>query len=239
MPPAPEATTGSHGNRERAARSARTGADANGAAAPPRPTALADPQEVAALRARDPAVIELLVRRHSDRLYRFILHLVRDANTAQNLVQETFFQALRSLPSFKGHSQFSTWLFGIAKNVVMAHLRKARRWRVLSEAEMERLQPTFTPDGHHAETYAPWHPGAVLEQQERARLVHQAIDRLPEKYRVVVVLRDLEDLSTAEAAQVLGISEVNVRVRLHRARNTLRSLLAPHLTSKPGRASEA
>jgi RNA polymerase sigma-70 factor (ECF subfamily) len=190
--------------------------------------------DIDALRARDPEALEWMVRQYSARLYRFIFRIVQQPDDAQGLLQEIFLQALRSLPTFQGQSKLSTWLYSIASNVTFAHLRKAQRNRVLSEAEIERLQPRFTQDGQHVEGYPSWNPETSLERQERVRIVHRALDRLPEKYREVVVVRDLEERSTKEAAEILGISEANVRVRLHRARNALRTLLEPHFVARTG-----
>ena len=98
---------------------------------------------------------------------------------------------------------------------------------MLEEADIERLQPPFRL-GMYVERYARWSPERLAELDERRRLVRQAIDRLPDDYRLVVILRDIEELSTAEAARVLELSEGAVRVRLHRARQALRALLDTH-----------
>ena len=189
-----------------------------------------DAEAIAALRAKDPEALDRLVREQWHRIYGAILRLVRDSDAAGSLVQETFLQALRSLDAYRGHARISTWLYGIAMNVTRTYLRKTiQHRRVLSEKEIEWLQPQFTWRGTHAERYTDWDPEIMMEKRERARLLHEAIDRLPERYRIVLVMRDLEELSTAEVAEALSISEGNVRVRLHRARNTIRALLAPHL----------
>lgn len=168
-----------------------------------------------------------LVRQESPRLFRVILRIVRDEDEAQSVLQETFLQAYKRLGTFRRESKLTTWLYAIGINQARAALRKTRRFDTFDEQDIDRLQPVFMNgmyvDGHHR-----WHPDAVAERNERHRLVHAAIDKLPETYRTVVILRDLEDLSTAEAAQVLGISEGAVRVRLHRARQALHALLADH-----------
>ena len=188
---------------------------------------------ITALKAKEPAALDRLVRDHSQRIFGAILRLVRDADEAASLVQETFLQALRSLDAFRGQAKVSTWLYGIAMNVTRAHLRrKIQHRRVLSEQEIDWLQPEFTWRGTHAERYTDWDPEVMIEKQERAALLRKAIDRLPERYRVVLVMRDLEELSTTEVAEALSISEGNVRVRLHRARNTVRALLASHLAAE-------
>ena len=192
-----------------------------------------DAEDPDALRAKDPEALDRLVREQWHRIYAAILRLVRDPDAAGSLVQETFLQALRSLDTFRGHARVSTWLYGIAMNVASNYLRSViQHRRLLSEREIEWLQPRFTRRGTHATRYTDWDPEISMEKRERARLLHEAIDQLPERYRVILVLRDFEDLSTAEVAEALSISEGNVRVRLHRARNTVRALLNPHFVAE-------
>lgn len=189
----------------------------------------AEDHDIDALRARNPDAFERLVHNESHRLYNFIFRMLRDEEETRGLVQETFLQALLSVDTFRGEARFSTWLYGIALNLSRAFLRKSkRRFHVYSEAQLDRLQPRFDVHGRYVAAYTPWNPEAVTEQNERARIVRGAINRLPEDFQMVVILRDLEQLSTREAAHLLHISETNVRVRLHRARNALRTLLEPH-----------
>jgi RNA polymerase sigma-70 factor (ECF subfamily) len=183
---------------------------------------------IRALQVRDREAMDHLVRDQCHRIYAAIFRLVRDPDEARSLVQETFLQAFRSLGSFRGHAKVSTWLYGIAMNVTSSYLRKKKRHRrVLSEQDIDLLQPSFTRSGAHAERYVTWNPERLMEKRERKHLVREAIDQLPEPYRVVLVMRDLEELSTTEVAAALSISEGNVRIRLHRARNAVRKLLAP------------
>lgn len=168
-----------------------------------------------------------LVRRESPRLFRVIVRIVNDEDEARSIMQETFLQAYEGLDSFRGDSKLTTWLYAIGINQARAALRKKKRYNPLDEEDIERLQPTFRK-GMYAEKVEPWSPEKMAERSERKRLVHEAIDQLPETYREVVILRDLEELSTAEAAEVVGITEGALRVRLHRARQALRGLLARH-----------
>lgn len=187
--------------------------------------------DIGALRARDPVAFERLVRCESPRLYHFILRMVRDEEEARNLLQETFLQALMGIDRFRGDAKITTWLYGIALNLSRTFISKAKRsYNVFTEAQIEQLQPSFGAHGRHVASFTTWNPEAITERKERAALVHEAIDLLPEDFRAVVILRDLEQRSTREAAQLLHISESNVRVRLHRARQALRSLLAPYFS---------
>lgn len=172
----------------------------------------------------DATAFEQLVRQESLRLYRVIVRIVRDEDEAQSVLQETFLQAYRRLPTFRGEAKITTWLFAIGINLARASLRKSRRYDTYEEQDIERLQPAFMK-GMYVQQYGPWRPDETAERAERKRIVHEAIDRLPPDYRTVVMLRDIEELPTAEVAEILEISEGAVRVRLHRARQALRAVL--------------
>ena len=174
-------------------------------------------------------MFDTLVREESPRIYRTILRLVRDEDEARNLVQETFFQAYRHLDQFEGRSKISTWLFGIAFNVARASLRKQRRLRtILTEHEITWNRFEDFCYQNRSLPFNAWDPELMMEKRNRATTVRTAIDSLPDIYREVVVLRDLEELSTLEAAEALSISCANVRIRLYRGRQELRKLLYPH-----------
>lgn len=177
-----------------------------------------------ALLGGDKDEFEKLVLQESPRLFRVIMRLVRDETEAESIMQETYLQAFRRLHSFRQESKFTTWLYAIAINLSRGFLRKASRYKPLEEEEIERLQPSFV-DGHYLETYETWKPDAYTEREDNRRIVHEAIERLPPDYRAIIVLRDIEELPTAEAAAILNITEGAARVRLHRARQALRTIL--------------
>lgn len=172
----------------------------------------------------DRQAFEQLVRQESPRLFRILVRILHDEDEAQSVMQETFLQAFKRLPTFRGESKLTTWLYAIGINLARAALRKARRLQPLDEEGIERLQPRFVA-GMHADAYEAWSPLRLAERAERRALVHAAIERLPDDYRTVVTLRDIEGLSTAETARILDISEGAARVRLHRARQALRKML--------------
>lgn len=176
----------------------------------------------------DKAAFELLVKEESARLFRVIVRIVRDEDEAASVMQETFLQAYERIHTFRGDSKLTTWLYAIGINLSRAALRKSRRTTALEEGDLDRLQPSFSR-GMYRHTSQDWDPAKIAETNEVRQLVRRAIDRLPEDYRVVVTLRDIQELPTAEVAQMLGISEGAVRVRLHRARQALKSLLDPHM----------
>ena len=183
--------------------------------------------DVEAVLRGDKAAFEQLVRQESPRLFRVIVRILRDEDEAQSVMQETFLQAYQRLDTFRRESKLTTWLYAIGINLARAALRKMRRYNTLEEADIEGLQPRFSK-GMYVQRPESWNPQKFTEQSDRRRIVREAIDRLPEDYRTVIVLRDLEELSTEEAARILNISNGATRVRLHRARQALRALLCEH-----------
>jgi RNA polymerase sigma-70 factor, ECF subfamily len=194
--------------------------------APPRASA-DDTTFLAALRARDPEAVERLVRTESPRLLAVTRRLLRNDADAQDAVQEAFLSAFEGLGRFQGGSSLSTWLHRIAVNASLMKLRSRRR---KPEAAIEDLLPGFLEDGHHEVHPRPW-PAAdsLLERREVRDLVRASIDRLPSSYRTVLMLRDIEELDTEETARALGLTPGTVKVRLHRARQALRTLLDSNL----------
>lgn len=180
--------------------------------------------DVEALLGGDRKAFEQLVHQESPRLFRVIVRILKDEDEARSVMQETFLQAYQRLHSFRRESKLTTWLYAIGINLARASLRKTRRYDMLEEADIERLQPSFSK-GMFAQKHEAWNPQLLAERSERQRIVRAAIDQLPPDYRLVVLLRDIEQLSTSEAARILEISEGALRVRLHRARQALRALL--------------
>lgn len=186
-----------------------------------------DDIDLEALLEGDKAEFEKLVRRESPRLFRVIVRIVKDDNEAESIMQEAYLQAYKRLDTFRRESKFTTWLYAIGINLARASLRKTKRYSTLEEEDIERLQPNFNK-GMYVESYDSWNPHKVAEKEDRKRIVHKAIDQLPPDYRTIVILRDIEELSTAEAAAILDITEGAARVRLHRARQALRKILDEH-----------
>jgi RNA polymerase sigma-70 factor (ECF subfamily) len=182
-----------------------------------------DTAYLAALRARDPEAVERLVRTESPRLLAVARRLLRNEADAQDALQEAFLSAFEGLGRFQGGSSLSTWLHRIVVNAALMKIRSRRR---KPEGSIEDLLPGFLEDGHHEVHPRPW-PAAdsLLERREVRALVRASIDRLPSSYRTVLMLRDIEELDTAETARLLGLTPTTVKVRLHRARQALRTLL--------------
>ena len=179
---------------------------------------------LAALRAGDPRAYERLVCTHGGRMLAVSRRLLRCEEEARDALQDAFLQAFRALPRFAGQSALGTWLHRI---VVNACLMRLRRRRARPEESIEPLLPTFLEDGHKEIPAVEWAEPCdrLLERREVREMVREAIDRLPETYRTVLMLRDIEEMSTAEVAQALGTTENAIKIRLHRARQALRELL--------------
>ena len=179
------------------------------------------------LRAGEEAAFEELVRTYSGRLLALARRILSSPEDSRDVVQETFLAAFQSLDRFRGDAKLLTWLSRITVNHALMRLRTRRR---KPESPIEDLLPQFLPDGHQARPSARWDVSVdtEVERREVFGLVRSAIDELPDNYRTVLLLRDIEELSTEEAAQMLGITANTVKVRLHRARQALRSLLEPH-----------
>ena len=177
--------------------------------------------------AGDEPAFEQLVHRYHARVFRLARRLSGDDSDAQDALQETFLQLYRKLPSFRGESRFSTWLFRVATNAALMQRRKRARRPAES---LEDHLPRFDADGRHAltpdELRAPCGVEDSVGRKLLAEKAQAGIERLPDLYREAFVLRDLEELETAEVAQVLGLPPATVRQRVHRARLMLRGYLA-------------
>lgn len=186
---------------------------------------------LAALRANDESAFEELVRRHGGKMLAAARRLLSSEDDAQDVLQEAFVAAFRAIRGFEGKSQLGTWLHRIVVNAALMRLRARRR---RPEQSIEGLLPRFLDDGHQAEPAVEWRASAedLLQRDEHRDLVRTAIDELPENYRTVLQLRDIEELDTQETAEMLGIDANTVKVRLHRARQALRTLLDRHFRAE-------
>ena len=165
-----------------------------------------------------------LVKRYEQKLYNFSLRMCRDPSDAEDMVQETFLNVFRYLKDFRYETKFKNWLYRIAASTC---IKKRRKSKFAPERELS-LEAFIPKDEIEAQAQVPnWAlmPLDQLLNEELADMISQAILTLPEKYRLVIVLRDIEGFSTAETAQILGLSASNIKVRLHRARLFLREKL--------------
>lgn len=182
---------------------------------------------VTRLQKGDEAAFELVVRREGGRLLAVARRFLRNEDDARDAVQDAFLSAFRSIATFAQGSRLSTWLHRIVINACLMRLRSIRRH---GEESIEKLLPKFAEEGHQIDHPTPeWEASAeeLLLRSETRSIVRRAIDRLPETYRSVLLLRDIEEVTTEEAAGLLGVTENAVKIRLHRARQALRTLLEP------------
>jgi RNA polymerase sigma-70 factor (ECF subfamily) len=179
-----------------------------------------------ALRAGDPKACEALVRAHGGRMLAVARRFLRSEEDSADAVQDAFLGAFRSLDKFAGHSTLATWLHRILVNACLMRIRARRRRATVA---LDELLPAFDATGHHARRGEPWvdRPDALLAREETRAHVRQCIDTLPDTYRSILLLRDIEELDTEQTAQLLGISAGSAKTRLHRARQALRTLLEP------------
>jgi RNA polymerase sigma-70 factor, ECF subfamily len=200
------------------------------ARAPDRPDAEA--RLLAALRAGEPRAFELLVREHGPRMRAAIVRLRGPVADVDDALQDAFLAAFRGLAGFEGRSRLSTWLHRIAVN---AALMRARARRDEPAEDLEGLLPQFSPHGAFIGGQRRWAeaPEVELQREELRAGVRAAIDRLPENYRIPLVLRDIEGLSHAEIAEGLGTSVNAAKIRVHRARQALKTLLEQTLPGPP------
>jgi RNA polymerase sigma-70 factor (ECF subfamily) len=180
------------------------------------PVPLDDADLVARVRAGDLAAFEILMRRHNQRVYRAVRAILRDEAEVEDAMQQAYLLAFSGLGGFEGASSFSTWLVRIAVNEALGRLRRRVRAIPLEEdpmtTELTAISPADSPEDQAA-------------TREAIRLVESAVDALSVEHRTVFMLREVEQLTTSETSEALGISEENVKVRLHRARHALRGAL--------------
>ena len=190
----------------------------DGAFAPKTFEALSDEEVIERVRAGETALYEVVMRRHNTRLYRAARAILGSDRDVEDVMQDAYVRAFQHLAQFEGRSQFSTWLTRIAVHEALARMHKAERieeWDAMNENRRSTIGASReTPD-----------PEAEAASGELNRLLERSIESLPEAYRAVVMLRDVEEMSTSETAECLAITEDNVKVRLHRAHVMLRKQL--------------
>ena len=181
--------------------------------------------------ASDRATEEAFVRAHISWMRNLARRFFPDQASADDVVQDAFASAFKAIGRYEGRSSLRTWLHRITVNAALMKIRKIKR---LDECAINELMPEYDSEGFRVE--APWSqiatPEEILHHNEMRDIVIDAIARLPDNYRIVLQMRDIEELDTAEVARQLELSESNVKVRLHRARAALKTLLEPVLRGK-------
>ena len=183
-------------------------------------------------------VFDRLYRDHVDRIYRFAQRLCGQVEDAQDLVQDTFLNAYRGLEGFRGDAQVSTWLYRIAARACL-RLRRKRKGEPARELSLDEFIPTSEGEFRLQLPTDGLTPEEALENKELKRALHQAIQKLPNKYRVVLVLRDMEGLTAKEVGTIMGLNERAVKSRLHRARLFVRRELSARGIGEPSHPAKA
>jgi len=181
---------------------------------------------IAAIVAGETQLYHELIRPYERSVYLMALSYIKNKADAEDIAQEAFVRAFRNLASFRSEAKFSTWLIGITLNEARTRLRRQSVVRMESigepPSEEKSIAPALLRDWREM-------PSETLERAEIRTLIQEAVDTLPDIYRQVFLLRDVEELNMNETAQALNISIPSVKVRLHRARMMLQKQLAPQL----------
>jgi RNA polymerase sigma-70 factor (ECF subfamily) len=189
------------------------------------------------LRAGDTGALEMLMSEYAPRMFRLAFGITRNSADAEEVVQDVFYTVFTRHESFEGRSALTTWIYRITANKAI-NKRRGKRHELETSLEtmLEASLPTYLPDGHREGprefVRADWSatPEREAMSAEARAVVGRAIEQLPANYRAVLVLRDVEELSSEEVAEILGESVASVKSRLHRARMALREQLTRHFT---------
>jgi len=188
-----------------------------------------DAELVSRAKAGDEAAIRAIIKRNNQRLFRTARAIVRNDAEAEDVVQATYVQAFINLKSFRQDAQLSTWLTRIALNEALGRARRRRDFAGLEEIDMQ----TKAPGGRilpFPSSLSPADPEVELARNQARHLLEGAVDALPDDFRAVFVMREVEGLSTEETASLLGIKPETIKTRLHRARRMMRLSIERQLT---------
>jgi RNA polymerase sigma-70 factor (ECF subfamily) len=195
----------------------------------PSSTEVSDEALVERARAKDEAAFEELVNRYENKLYRLAMRFVRNETDAQEILQDAFLSAWRNLPTFEGRAQFGSWMYRVTVNAALMLLRSRNRH---PEITVDDVEPTVLNDavvenGQTMRANADWsqRPDDQLQSAEMRKHIQASVEALPDGLRTVFLLRDVEELSTEDTAEMLGLSVPAVKTRLHRARLALREAI--------------
>jgi RNA polymerase sigma-70 factor (ECF subfamily) len=180
---------------------------------------------IEALRRRDPDAFALLFETYSDKVFRLAMGLLDDEDEAEGVVQESFLRLFEKLDQFEGRAKLGTWLYRVTYNICVDQLRKRRPVQSLVDETDPDEEAVFMPAIFTDWTQA---PEPLFDSAEAQAELGQAVSELPQRLRSVFILREMEGLSTLETAEILGVKEGAVKVRLHRARLLLRERLAAY-----------
>jgi RNA polymerase sigma-70 factor (ECF subfamily) len=186
----------------------------------------------------DAVTFDRLYREHVDRIFRFAQRLCGQTDDAKDLVQDTFLNAYRGLKDFRGEASFTTWLYTIAARAC-TRMRRRRKGEPERELSLEEFIPTSEGEFRLQIAAKGLSPQQALENKQLRRALQQAIGKLPKKYRLVLVLRDMEGLTAKEVGSIMGLNERAVKSRLHRARLFVRRELSARGIAAPQPENDA
>jgi RNA polymerase sigma-70 factor (ECF subfamily) len=187
----------------------------------------ADGELLARVQAGEPAAFDAFVERWGDRIYRFGLRVCGEREDARDVAQDTLIRAFQSLKDLREPRAVKSWLYRIVANACLMKRRRGK-FEPRQELSLDELRPAGAEEAALEIPDVSNLPDDALEREELRRTVREAVALLPEHYRVVLVLRDMEQLSTREVCEALGLPETTVKMRLHRARLMVRRQLAAH-----------
>ena len=197
------------------------------------PRLLPDDELISLARKGDSRAFTELVRRYEETVYRFSYKICRDSEAASETLQDTFINVYRKLKSFDGKSKFSTWLYTIVTNNCLMKRRKTKRDELEESLEAYDAPPVHGAPPRPQPAQKVDTPADIVIGRELKTVLEDAMARLPEDYRMVFYMRDVEGRSTEETAGVLGLSTEATKSRLRRARAFLRDQLQPYMTAHP------
>jgi RNA polymerase sigma factor (sigma-70 family) len=181
---------------------------------------LSDDEIIKRINAGEKELFELVMRRYNSRLYRIAMSIVNNDEEIEDIMQNAYIKAYQNLSAFEGRSSFGTWLVRILINESLASLKRSKRF-ISFESNKESSMKT----ADHALTADKQNPANITLNRELIKAFENALLELPEKYRMVFVMREMENMSIAETAEALELNESNVKVRLNRAKAMLREKL--------------
>lgn len=195
------------------------------------PVADADAALVERLRGGDEAALEELMQRYEAKVYRLAVGMMKNREDALEAVQDAFWNVYRKIDTFKAEASFSTWLYRIALNSIYMRLRSRGRHEGRLESLEDLPDPIDPRTGHFAGTVEDWSERAddAVLRKELAEVLEESVAELPEEYRAIFTLRDVDGLSNQEVADILGLTLAATKTRLHRARLFLRDRLGRYL----------
>lgn len=197
-------------------------------------TKLDDNQLVELAKNGDIKAFEILIKRYEDRIYSLAYRILQDKEEAYDVLQETAISVFKNIKKFKGESAFSTWLTRIALNFALMRKRKqkslSKKMQMVQVEDNDKIPESLDLEELHAITDWSDNPSLNLEQEELKKVLYESLNRLPEKYRTVLLLKELEGRSVEEISKILKISQSATKTRLHRGRMYLRWLLEKYVT---------